>query len=69
MRSSNVFLMQGTEIITQVIMLSDLLQQTGDHPEIRRLPADQRQAVRTILTEELTFQRSQLDKLLKMVTQ
>lgn len=69
MRLSNVYLMSGTTIIAQVMELSDLLQQTGDHPEMRRLNAVQRQAVRTILSEELNFQRGQLDKLLQMVTQ
>jgi hypothetical protein len=69
MRSSNIYLMQGTAIIAQVMELSDLLKETGAHPEIRRLTERQRQAVRTILNEELKFQREQLTKLLTMVTQ
>lgn len=69
MRSSNVYLMQGTAIIAQVMQLSDLLRETGSHPEIRRLTDKQRQAVRTILNEELAFQRGQLNKLLTMLAQ
>jgi hypothetical protein len=61
--------MSGTTIIAQVMELSDLIRATGAHPEMRRLNETQRQAVRTILTEELRYQREQLDKLLKMVTQ
>lgn len=68
MRSSNVYLMQGTNIITTVMTLSDMLRAASAHPEMRRLKPAQQQAVRTILAEELNFQRSQLDKLLDMVT-
>lgn len=68
MRSTNVWLMQGTNVITQVMTLSDLLRDTNGHPEMRRLKPAQQQAVRTILTEELNFQREQLAKLLDMVT-
>jgi hypothetical protein len=67
MRSSNVYLMQGTNIITTVMTLSDLLRSSAKHPEFTRLPPTQQQAVRTILSEELKFQREQLDKLLRMI--
>jgi hypothetical protein len=68
MRQSNVYLMQGTTIITTVMQLSDILKASAKHPEFTRLPHNQQQAMRTILTEELKFQRDQLDKVLRMVT-
>jgi hypothetical protein len=68
MRSTNLYLMQGTTIISTVMTLSDLLRSTNGHPEMRRLKPAQQQVVRTILTEELKFQREQLNKLLEMVT-
>ncbi len=68
MRSTNLYLMQGTTIISAVMTLSDLLRQTNGHPEMNRLKPAQQQVVRTILTEELNFQREQLNKLLEMVT-
>jgi hypothetical protein len=68
MRTSNVYLMQGTTIIATVIELHELLKSCAKHPEFTRLPHNQQQAARTILTEELKFQRTQLDKMLRMVT-
>lgn len=68
MRQSNVYLMQGTMIISTVMQLHDLLKTCAKHPEFTRLPYSHQQAARTILTEELKFQREQLDKMLRMVT-
>ena len=68
MRSTNLYLMSGTTVIEQVMQLSDLLRSTNGHPELRRLSPKHQQVVRTILTEELNFQREQLNKLLTMVS-
>jgi hypothetical protein len=67
MRQTNVYLMQGTTIISTVMLLHDLLKASAKHPEFTRLPYSHQQAARTILTEELRFQREQLEKMLKMV--